>query len=273
MDLTGKSVNHFAFGKGVIKEVADNIICINFPGGDKKFLFPDAFEGFLTFEGKEEQKQIKTLLRRKELEEKKKEKQLHEAHEKLRRLNCLKILPDSQGVFGLVSNKPEEVFSSWSVFCGRYLSGYSKGEPRIPSRLAPNSACLITHLPEGENEKDRKIIGVFMVKDDFFGSECTDGIINAHNEYRIRLNENKSLNYWDYFNVGENPPQWGSVEIKYCSNRVVVKILSDIREDVKDTADFDKADAFLKYFCRLNRLEDMLKQKEKTAFQPEQHTH
>jgi hypothetical protein len=256
MNLTGKEVSHITFGRGVITNLSDNIIHIDFGGCVKKFLFPDAFGGFLTFESTQDQKLVKQLLRRKEIEEKKKEKAIHEAHEKLRRLNCLKINPESQGVFGLTVNKPKDVFSTWSLFTGRYISGYSKGEPRLPSRLCPNSACIITYLPQGKSERNRQILGLFMVSDDFFGSECTDGMVYAHQDYRIKLDEGKTLRYWDYFNVGDNPPSWGSVEIKYISNLVVRKMLYDIRESYKDTPGFEMADGFYKYFCRINRLED-----------------
>ncbi|MFR7894444.1 MAG: hypothetical protein ACLU38_10630, partial [Dysosmobacter sp.] len=49
-----------------------------------------------------------------------------------------------------------------------------KGEPRIPEHLQPNSMCLLTERPKGCSEAERRIVGAFMVEDDFIGTCCTD---------------------------------------------------------------------------------------------------
>jgi len=263
MDIIGKSVMHISFGKGVITGVSESIVHISFQSGNKKFLFPDSFLNFIVFEDTEEQKKIKAQLRRKELEEKKKDNAFREAHERLQRLNNLKIIPNSQGVFGLIANTAGEIFSTWSIFTGRYVSGYSKGEPRIPARLAPNSVCLLTCLPKGLPEQERKIIGAFMTRDDFYGTECFNGIIKAHDDYRIKLEDSETLFYWSYFNIGDTPPSWGGVEIKYCSGSVVRKILFDIRAVAVETPRFEKIDCFYRYFCNINRIDNKLKAKSK----------
>ncbi len=263
MNIIGKSVVHDSFGKGVVADVRENIILIKFTEGEKKFLFPDSFSRFITFEDKDEQKKVNALIRRNEFETIKKDKAFKEAHERLQRLRCLKISPNSQGIFGLIANTPEEIFSSWNVFAGRYLSGYSKGEPRVPSRLAPNSICLFTLLPEGKTEKERKIIGGFMVRDDFYGADCTDGVIPAHENYRLKLAEGETPYYWDYFDTGETPPSWGGVEIKYCSNTVVRKILRDIMLLTEETPRYDDASRLYRYYCKINRLEEEPKPKVK----------
>lgn len=56
MDMIGKQVVHGAFGKGVVAEINENIISIKFKEGEKKFLFPDSFSHFISFEDKDEQK-------------------------------------------------------------------------------------------------------------------------------------------------------------------------------------------------------------------------
>lgn len=100
-------------------------------------------------------------------------------------LENLKLSPQSQAVFHIDAEAHEAVFSSWTVSTGCYLSGYSKGEPRIPERLQPNSMCLLTERPRGCSEAERRIVGAFMVEDDFIGTCCTDGTIQAHPTHRI----------------------------------------------------------------------------------------
>jgi len=47
MDLKGVHVKHKVFGEGVIKQ-NDDCLTVTFSLGDKRFVFPDAFENFLT---------------------------------------------------------------------------------------------------------------------------------------------------------------------------------------------------------------------------------
>ena len=48
MDLVNKQVTHKIFGKGRVVEYNDLYIQIDFPSGNKKFVFPDAFGTYLT---------------------------------------------------------------------------------------------------------------------------------------------------------------------------------------------------------------------------------
>lgn len=101
--------------------------------------------------------------------------------------------PNSQVAFGFVNNSREKVFSSWTLSTGIYLSGNLKGLPRVPQKIQLNSACLLTICPDGLAEKERKIIGVFMVRDDFDGKLCRDGIIHSHEEYWIKLESSERV--------------------------------------------------------------------------------
>ena len=56
--------------------------------------------------------------------------------------------------------------------------------------------CLLTACRAEESEDKRRIVGTFMVKDDFFGSDCTDGIIPAHSVYRLRLPLDQQPLFW-----------------------------------------------------------------------------
>ena len=47
MILKGIEVKHKAFGIGVVSDHIENHITITFPQGEKKFIYPDAFKGFI----------------------------------------------------------------------------------------------------------------------------------------------------------------------------------------------------------------------------------
>lgn len=174
---------------------------------------------------------------------------------RMERIRTLKINENSQAVFGFIDNEPDRVFSTWSVSTGRYLSGGSKGHPRIPQRLNINSACLLTMKPDGVAEEDRVILGAFMVPDDFVGSYCCSGIVPAHDKYRIRLNtEKEQLLFWDYIPTKDKKERWGNTEMKYLSNITMQNILIDMTRRILDTDRQQEAIAFYQYYCDINQL-------------------
>ena len=158
-----------------------------FTQGRKKFVYPDAFSGFLTLKNHILQKKIQTLLVAQEAAMQSEIHLYQEVQRKKIPLHSLKISPRAQAVFDIKTEQKEDLFTTWSVSTGCYISGSSKGEPRIPDRLKPNSMCLLTERPVGCPETGRHIIGAFMVEADFFGSYCRNGILTAHPDYRLKL--------------------------------------------------------------------------------------
>ena len=53
MNLKGVIVNHIIFGEGIIKDYDENYITISFSQGEKMFVYPDAFEKYLSVENDE----------------------------------------------------------------------------------------------------------------------------------------------------------------------------------------------------------------------------
>lgn len=254
MKLVGQAILHTKFGKGVVSEKTDHTITIIFQNEEKKFLFPDAFEHFLVLRNQEEQHEINELVNKLVQKRKSQENIKRNEKERSNRLLTLKVTPDSQAAFGFIKNTREQVFSTWSASTGFYLSGNLKGEPRIPKRMQLNSACLLTECPTGMPEKDRRIIGAFMVGDDFDGPLCEDGIVRSHEKYKIKLEDNETLLFWDYF--APDVPKWGNLEIRYFSNETMQKILNDIQMKISDLDRRQAAESFYQYFIRVNRLED-----------------
>ena len=262
MELANKNVRHKVFGEGTICELDGNVISVRFASGVKKFIFPDAFKGFLILNDEKSKQYVDKVIGAIDKEMKiKRENEVREA-EKRQMLKNLPLHSKSQAVFGFIENKVDEVLDSWTVFTGNYRSGYNRGQPRVPSRLYPNSACLLTYCNDKSKEEDRCIFGVFMVKDDFIGSECTDGIIPAHDKYRVILDdgEREDFKFWKYFDYESEKKhtKWGFVEVKFFANDTMARILNDILTVKHGTGEQSLCEDFLDYYCKLNKIDKKL---------------
>lgn len=254
MQLKGAPIAHKFFGKGTVTQVDEKVITVSFARGEKQFLFPDAFSNFLTFKSQTLQKEIEELLQEQQQLEDRRLFAEREEETRMIRLRKLKLLPNSQAAFGLVENTREQAFADWALSSGRYLSGASKGRPRPPAAIKANSACLITQRPAGGTEAERRILGAFMVPDDFDGALCTDGLVPSHRNYKLELEAETPLLFWSYFAPAEQPARWGKTEIRYLSTETMQKILHDIFAATTDLAQKKVAAGFYQYFCTVNRL-------------------
>lgn len=169
-------------------------------------------------------------------------------------LRNMKIYANSQAAFHITAAQEQDVFSAWTVFTGTYLSGPSKGEPRIPDRMKPNSLCLLTKRGAGVQEASRRIIGAFMVGEDFFGADCRSGTVAAHPVHRVALRPEKGLAFWPYFTRDPEKQRWGKTALKYFSNQTAEKILFDLLGLADTAEEREAALRFYPYFCRLNRI-------------------
>lgn len=257
MQLVGREIKHKAFGNGIITDFSANIVTISFSLGEKKFIYPDAFANFLIFKDKAVHNQINAIFNKRLQEENAQKQIIQEEQERRKQIRTLKITPNSQAAFNLNPKDMEEVFLSGVVSTGCYLSGHSKGEPRIPTRLKPNSACLLTECPKDVPEKERRIIGVFMVKDDFLGNLCRNGIIESHKQYKLRIDSESNLLFWNYFNHSESISPWGSAAFKYFSNSIMQQILLDMEKVLTGTEKEVIIREFYQYFCKVNHLPDI----------------
>ncbi|WP_195278880.1 hypothetical protein [Clostridium sp. J1101437_171009_A5] len=254
MQLIGKAIQHNVLGRGIVTGWNETKITICFPEGEKHFIYPDAFTNFLTLKDKTAQKQINKLLDEHRALKEAKFQALKKMQERKALLNNFKISTQGQAVFDIKPDQAEEVFSTWSVSTGSYLSGSSQGEVRIPERMKPHSMCLLTTRPAGQPEMERHIIGAFMVEEDFLGDYCHNGIIRAHPEHRLQLPPEHQNLFWPYVAPTSERRIWGRVALKYMSNKLGEEILFDIKElplcdELKECADL-----FYRYYCKLNRI-------------------
>jgi hypothetical protein len=254
MQLIGQPIKHNKFGRGIVTDWKDTIITVCFDMGEKKFIYPDAFANFLILKNEAIQKQILEILEAREAKKEEERRALQEIQERRSMLNNLKISPQSQAVLSIEPDKINDVFASWTVSTGCYISGYSRGFPRIPERLKPNSMCLLTVRDKEQLEENRRIIGAFMVEEDFLGSYCRDGIIHAHPHYRLQLPHEQQPFFWPYIVKEPQKQRWGKVPFKYMSNHAAERILFNIKSCISDAENQKCADAFYQYFCEMNRI-------------------
>ncbi|HLU22593.1 MAG TPA: malate synthase [Bacillaceae bacterium] len=269
MNLINKEVTHKRFGKGSIVKQNDSVIEIHFETERKKFVFPDAFGKFLKMHDEKAAHSLKKIIEEKELElekiEQKKEEekirqrqeqQLRMEHEKLMKNH--KLHPKSQMVFWCDDEEQSAVFTEWQVFTGEIKSGAHKGKPQKPTRLYPNSVCLLTARDSSLPEKERRIIGAYMVNENFIGKFCEDGYIPSHSVYRLELTEqeSESLQFWNYY-VNETSPEkmtWNTGKYRYFDNEWMAQILRDIVSLKSDEQERKHAQSFFDHFCRMNQI-------------------
>ena len=256
MQLTGQAVKHTAFGKGIVTGQEDHIIIVTFPQGEKRFLYPDAFQKFLTLHNEEAAEQVDTLLQQRRDRRDESLQALLEEQERQQKLHNFKVCANSQAAFALELEGQRKPLTDWVASTGTYLSGSAKGEPRIPEKMKPNTACLLTQRPVGEAEEQRRIVGVFMVPEDFFGDECADGLIPAHPVYRLALDRQHQPLFWPSFQDGKKP-RWGSAAFRPCSINAMQKVLLDLRRSLQNTEQAALAQEFYQYYCQQNRIQGL----------------
>ncbi len=271
MNLLNKQVSHKTYGRGSVVNLSDSFVEIQFPIGNKKFVYPDAFGTYLiltdpntasSVKQMKEKQQIK--LKAKEMrEEEERTAKIKEQQTRIQMENLiknLKIHPSSQAVFWCCDEDQETIFEKWSLFTGFVKSSEKQGRINRPARLNLNSVCLLTARSPEEPEQQRRILGAFMVDAGFVGKLCEDGIIHAHEEHRIRLAEDESdkMLFWNYC-VNEKSPQsmtWNTGIYRYFDNIFMAQILRDMVTIKKGTSDQDIAKHFFAYYCRINRIDN-----------------
>lgn len=272
MNLINKKVTHEQFGKGSVVKYSDSVIEIRFAtfaAENKKFIYPDAFKKHLKLHDQDAANSLEKILRKKEIEREKIELEREEEKKRLRReqqlrleyeklMNNHKLHPESQMVYWCDSEDSSTVFTEWKVFTGEIKSGVNKGTPRKPSRLHQNSICLLTKRDSNMPEKDRRILGAYMVSENFIGSLCEDGYIPAHSKYRLQLTEQESekMPFWNYY-VNEKAPKrmtWNTGKFRYFDNVSMAQILLDIISLKTDTQEQQLAREFFEHFCKMNQI-------------------
>ena len=268
MNLINKKVTHKSFGIGSIVKHNDSSIEINFETENKMFVYPDVFGKYLTIHDKNDAKSLEIIIQEKEMERKEEETKKEEEKKLLRQKNELrleheklmknhKLHAESQMVFWCDTEEQKNI-SEWKVFSGVIKSGNNKGKPNKPIRLHQNSAILLTSVDPNTSEKDRRILGVYMVNEDFVGKLCVDGYIPSHSKYKIELTEEEAnqLPFWKYYIDAKSPEKvtWNTGKYRYFNNLWMAQILFDIVALKNDPQEKELAQQFFKHFCKMNQI-------------------
>jgi len=266
MNLLHEEVTHKVFGEGDIVDQDESFITIEFNEDTKKFVYPDAFGKFITLKDQDTAESLKKVIskievEREELEKKREEEKERQARKQQlkKKLKNHKIHESSQIVFWLDEEEQQNVFTDWQVSTGKIQSGKNKGEPNRAARLGPNSAGLLTVRDSDRPETERRIIGIYMVKETFTGNLSDDGMVPAHAEFRIKLTDQEAekMPFWNYY-VNKNYPHqmtWNSGKYRYFDNVWTAQILKDIIALKSDEEEIKTAENFLDYFCKMNALD------------------
>lgn len=267
MDLMNKEVTHKSFGKGSIVDCNEAYVVVKFKTGNKEFVYPDAFDNYLTLVDKKTADSVDKILEKLETEREIEEQRIEEEkaieleeQQRLLRIEKLKkhkIHSSSQVAFNCRGEELDTVFSEWGIFTGTIKSGVNEGKTNKLIRVLQNTACLITAKDSGAPEKERYIKGLFMVDDGFAGRLCEDGFMPAHPDYRIKLSEEESkrMPFWKYY-VNERYPDnmtW-SGRYRYFANAVMAGILKDILSLINDRE--DHCQEIFDYFCLINQIDE-----------------
>jgi len=272
MNLVNKQVTHKIFGEGTVIQYNDSYIKVSFPSGNKSFVFPEAFGKYLTLLDKRTAKIIdkKVQKRKKELAEEerrlkelkaqqaKKRRLLLERERRSRRLRSRRVDPRSQSVFWCERGEIPDVFANWRVFTGAIKSGQNQGQPRRLARIRPNSACLLTVRDAGEAEKNRRIIGVFMVPENYSNRHSEDGYVPAHPKFKLQLTDKEAgkMLFWNYYLNKRYPKNttWNTGRHRYFQNQWMAQILRDLVSLKENTPVQEDVQDFFTYFCQMNQI-------------------
>lgn len=271
MNLIDKKVTHKRFGLGRVVDYNDTSIEVHFATENKLFVYPDAFENYLEIldekisdsmdriiEEKIEKRKEDQLTKEKEREVQQKKYELRLEHEKLMRNH--KLHSESQIVFWCDEEEQSNVFADWKIFSGEIKSGVKKGQPNKPNRLHRNSCVLLTTIDPKTPEKNRRIIGLYMVSDNFIGKLCEDGMIPAHSKYKIQFTEEESaqLLFWNYYSNEKKPKdvQWKTGKYRYFNNLWMAQILNDVLALKQDSEEKTMLENFYYHFCKMNMIND-----------------
>jgi hypothetical protein len=266
MNFINQKVTHKKFGTGKIIDMTEQSMEVSFKEASRKFVFPDAFEQHLVIEDTnlngalqqliEEKQKLKLILEQEhqqKIADQREKMYLQAQSENI--MKYYKLHPESQMAFACEDNG-EEAIQSWNVNVGLVKTGANKGKPNKPSRLHQNSAVILTTLAPGAEEKTRKIVGVYMVKENFVGKLSESGNVPAHAKYKMQLTDKEQLDFWSYYSNKKSPESitTSKTQVRYFDNMWMAQILQDIVELKETVEEKQLAYDFFVHFCKANKI-------------------
>lgn len=146
--------------------------------------------------------------------------------------------------------------SNWIAHAGTNLRGENEGKARrLPNAQRGSLAVLTTRYP-GDNEKDRIIVGVFIIDAAFEGDDSEEGTVSARSKYKIeiRKSETKALRFWNYYKNEGTPEsiRWGTGLYRFLKDEDALRLLEDIVKEKYGKEDYGLAVDILNYYKELH---------------------
>ena len=269
MVLTGQTVLHKSFGTGVVVSSDEDYIKVNFSAGNKTFVYPDAFSGFLQAGDQETMSLIALDLRQKEKRlQKEKEKdnrvtfaiKLREEMLNGKRKNKKAALKKCarENIAFRCDYSEGEMCPDWRIPAGVIQTGENKGKPVLLAKVQKNSLAVLTTRKPHTKDDTRYIFGVFLVDENGTGNKKDPGYVSSESEFRIRMapSEAEQLKFWECCKTEEpsKVKQFGSARHRYLNDEQAARILREAAALKIGTADEELANRFYKHFCIVNHI-------------------
>lgn len=144
---------------------------------------------------------------------------------------------------GFKGKRPEDpcmesvLFREWEYGAGTYHKGKRAGTPIRLSNVDKGKIAILTTRFPGDKEENRRIIGFYKISQ-VTNKPGEETKMMADNKFRIRLpmEEAKELYFWDYYST-KGGTRWNTGLIRYLDDKTVARILSDLRETIRDKKD------------------------------------
>ena len=282
MYLIGKSVSHKIFGKGTVIEISEDnnysnphsrIVTVRFECADgeffKKFVYPDAFEKFLTVDDESVAENLEKDKQASYQFEQKKKQELAAAMEisnddakpesmvKLllkQRYKRKNTVADDKGNVALRGSfNIIDRTSPLNTISKNIIDAYSEARgKKVNVKFRSNSVFFITSSPRNDvSEKNRLIVGAFVATREL------DGSIGLKDGYSILLDEQESekILFWNYHKNDKHSerPIWNQGVHRYIDDIEAAQILRDMAS-LRGEDDF--ASTFYKRFCKSRGIDE-----------------
>lgn len=241
MIIIGKKVNHKIYGEGTVSNQYDNKMEIDFGTLKKLFLFPDAFEGYITIQDKDVTEYVKEKIK---INNERKADKAKEAKAKIYR-NSLKQKINSHAVFNFSEDELRNLMDTWEIEITN-----NKTKEKVTNKLNINSACIVTTKEKDKKECERMVVGLFMVGEEYLGEQT----INAHEKYRVICNFDEDIYFWSLFPEDKRLKSWKGNRMKYVTTNIVKTLLQSIVNHTYDEDNKKVLEEFQEYFCEMNQL-------------------
>lgn len=241
MIIIGKKVKHKIYGEGTVSNQYENKMEIDFGTIKKLFLFPDAFEGYITIQDEDFREYVTEKIK---INYKQKAEKAKEAKAIIYR-NSLKQKTSSHAVFNLSEDELRNFMDTWEL-----ETPNTKTKAKVINKLNMNSACIITTKDKNKKECERMVVGLFMMEEDYLGGQT----INAHEKYRAICNFDEDIYFWSLFPEDKRLKNWKGNSMKYVSTNIVKTLLQSIINRTYDEDNKKLLEELQEYFCEMNQL-------------------